>query len=138
LLRAMLLASAQSVLPMTAARDGDPFSRRNIPSLAQGHGIIQLDSVLAFNDVSPLLRLFVVERKSITSSDAPHVYAFGATDAMAPQVTLSWTDPPMRTTQLSLSTLVNDLHLELHSPSGRVVAGNFAQYGPSSSCSDIL
>jgi subtilisin family serine protease len=138
LLRAMLLASAHSVLPMTAARDGDPFSRRNIPSLAQGHGIIQLDSVLAFNDASPLLRLFVVDRKSITSSEAPHVYAFGATDAMAPQVTLSWTDPPMRTTQLSLSTLVNDLHLELHSPSGRVVAGNFAQYGPSSSYSDIL
>jgi subtilisin family serine protease len=45
LLRAMLLASAHSVLPMTAARDGDPFSRRNIPSMAQGHGIIQLDSV---------------------------------------------------------------------------------------------
>jgi hypothetical protein len=84
--------------------------------------------VLAFDDVSPLLRLFVVDRRSITSSHNPHVYAFTATHAMAPQVTLSWTDPPMRTTQLSLSTLVNDLHLELRSPSGRVVTGNFAQY----------
>ena len=86
---------------MTATRDGDPFSRKNIPSLAKGHGIIQLDSVLAFNTVSPLLRFLVVDRKSLTRSEAPR--------AMAPQVTLSWTDPLMRTTQPSLSTLVNDL-----------------------------
>lgn len=123
LMRAMLLASAHSVSEMIAARDADPFSLNSIPSMAQGHGIIQLDTVLTFNTS----QLFVVDRKPISKDDPIHYYAFNAAATMAPQVTLSWTDPVMRPNNLFLSVLVNDLDLELHSPSGKVTSGNFAQ-----------
>ena len=129
LLRAMLLASAHSVSTMSPDRDGNPMSLNNIPSMAQGHGIIQLDSLLVFKNSAPLQRLFVLDRKIISSTSDFHVYAFQATVAdMAPQVTLSWTDPPMYSANVFQSVLVNDLNLELHSPSGRVTSGNSAQY----------
>jgi hypothetical protein len=128
LLRAVLLASAQSVSPLAPTRDGDPFSLNNIPSLSQGHGIIQLDSVLTFNDITPpLLRFFAVDRKSMTSPSVDY-YAFQAETPMAPQVTLSWTDPVMRTANPVHSVLYNDLNLELRTPSGRVIPGNFARH----------
>jgi subtilisin family serine protease len=127
LLRAMLLASGQSIMPLNPARDGDAFSLNNLPSLAQGHGIIQLDSVLVFEKTSsPLSRLFVLDRQNISSHSA-HYYTFQSSRRMAPQVTLSWTDPPVQLQNMFLSALVNDLNLELHSPSGRVTAGNCVQ-----------
>lgn len=127
LMRAMLLASAQSVSPMAPARDNDPFSLNSIPSLSQGHGIIRLDSVLVFNDTAPL-RMFAADRISIQRTGDSRFFAFAANAAMAPQVTLSWTDPVMKPRNPFHSVLVNDLDLELRSPSGQVVPGNLAQH----------
>jgi hypothetical protein len=73
LLRAMLLASAHSVSTMSPDRDGNPMSLNNIPSMAQGHGIIQLDSLLVFKNSAPLQRLYVLDRKIISSTSDFHV-----------------------------------------------------------------
>jgi hypothetical protein len=139
LLRAALLASAHSVSAMAPARDTDPFSLISVPSMAQGHGIVQLDSVLVFKNSAPPLRLFVADRKVIGSETESHYYAFAAAAPIAPQVSLSWTDPVMRPNNIFLSVLVNDLDLELHSPSGRVTSGNLAQHvvnGAAYACRD--
>lgn len=113
LVKAALVASATPMENVDAPPPSDP----------QGWGRILLDDVLYFPRDAK--RLFVADERTGFSSpsDEPWEVTLDVLDASEPlRAVVTWTDEP--STPAASVNLINDLDLELVSPSGTVYRGN--------------
>jgi hypothetical protein len=121
LLKATLIGSATSMAELTDRP----------PSIEQGWGRILLDDALYFAGDSR--RLFAVDRRSAFSAPtdpAEEHRVMVLSNELPLRVVLTWTDYP--STPAANLNLVNDLDLEVESPTGDLYRGNVFVNGISS------
>ena len=124
LVRAVLINSAE---PLTGTVDrtgaGDRVALGPVPSYEQGHGLVQLSSVLPVPGVAAA-GLFVRDGAALATGER-HEYCVRFAPGNGTGVfkaTLVWADPPAAL--LSRRALVNDLDLQVRAPAGGVHFGN--------------
>ena len=136
LLKAMLI---QSALPLSGLVDrnaqGDWLRLGQTPDFYQGHGRVQLNTTLA----SPSDLGYVFE-KEFTKSGEVHEMCFKQSantqfTQYGFRVTLAWMDAPIG--GQAEHQLVNDLDLEVQTPSGEIYLGN-AHGTPNNHVRDVL
>jgi hypothetical protein len=113
LVKAALIASAA---PMESVTNSPPADE-------QGWGRVLLDDVLYFPGDSRLLFVHDPQDRFGGSGDSADSFALEVLDSTLPlRVVLAWTDYP--STPAATINLVNDLDLEVESPSGEIYRGN--------------
>jgi subtilisin family serine protease len=115
LLRSMAMASC------------DPNVGYTIPNSNVGWGRIDVDSVLFFSGDSR--RLLIHDDTIGVSTGVSITDSFTVNSAIALRVCLAWTDTAAATS--ANPTIVNNLHLELTSPTGTTYRGNIYSSGQS-------
>ncbi|MBN2379201.1 S8 family serine peptidase [candidate division WOR-3 bacterium] len=115
LLKALLLSSTVA-----------DFSERSIPDSKVGWGRVCVDSVLFFAGEEN--HLYLHDYDPGIDQDQEICYFVDVKGNSWPlRVTLVWTDPPAE--MVAAKTLVNDLDLEVRSPSGGIYKGNVFSIG---------
>ncbi|MBD3286789.1 S8 family serine peptidase [candidate division WOR-3 bacterium] len=113
LLKAMLINAVET--------DNTNFWGKWIPAPEVGWGRPNLDNVLVFDGDAENLA-YVDEKSGLSTGQEYNLEIPDATDSIPFKVTLNWTDYPGA--NMSHPSLVNDLDLEVTSPTGKVYLGN--------------
>ena len=131
LVKAVIIHSAQPVKTRsTAGPAGRPgmgpssVDESQYPNIHSGYGQVQLSTVLRFPD--SVFDIIFFDRLHISHGNHA-LFCFNVRHTAASQtkhfrVSLVWTDPPGD--PMSSKTLVNDLDLIVHTPSGQTLFGN--------------
>ncbi len=102
----------------------------NIPSFDQGWGRINLDNVLYFNGDSRILRVFDLRNENgLKTGDFTEYEIYVSSTSEDLKIHLVWTDP--ESTTIAGANLVNNLDLEVLSPSNVLYKGNNFNEGSS-------
>lgn len=132
LLKACLVNGAMEMTGQDTL-SSNPVTR--IPSLDQGWGRIHLENALYFGSDARRTRLWDVWNANGLATGEQAEYPLTVTSSGQPlRVHLIWTDPA--STPMAAVNLVNNLDLEVLSPSGVRYKGNVFTYGQSTAIGD--
>ncbi len=136
LLKALLINGAVPLegIDLCTSQNVEP-----IPNMKQGWGRIHLDNALYFSGDNRRLRVWDVRNANgLKTGEFIEYYLYVSSNSVPLKVHLVWTEP--QSNALALINLINNLDLEVISPSGTLYKGNVFSNGQSTTggSADVL